>query len=73
MRSPYLFLLFLFVILAKSDDDDAVKFLPGIGVPKTRTLSGYSCINETAAAYLFYFFVESQSDPKNVRRTAEIL
>lgn len=41
--------------------NDTVNYIPGIGVPKTNTYSGYVTVNETYGANLFYLFWEAQN------------
>jgi hypothetical protein len=63
---PFVLLLALPLTARARRSSDEVAHLPGIGVPSTRTLSGYACVNETEGTYLYYLFVESQGNPATV-------
>ena len=42
-----------------------VKQLPGYGPPPTKTYSGFVETDSNSKTHLFYYLVESQSDPKS--------
>jgi carboxypeptidase C (cathepsin A) len=59
----YLLLIVAYVAYAQ---DDLIKNLPGLSEPvKFNQYAGYVNVNSTNGRNLFYWFVESQNDPKN--------